>query len=144
MKRNLLNHQESWERLVEKVTDQGISSLSKEEKVWFTVDLLIADIENGGLLSFFYNSDGDYLPETLESLEILEQFDILASINKLIGYFPNNQVPVDIEGRNDVIREWSDETAEEIKKICDVVQDLTGKMEETLYDYLETSKLHLQ
>jgi len=68
---DLLNFQEQWIQLLDKLEENGYDSLSHEEKVWFNVWVLNDAIINGGFVSYFYNPDGEYAEEALKSLDAI-------------------------------------------------------------------------
>lgn len=63
---DLFDFQEDWEKLVGKVFQHGYRSLTPEETVWFNVQSLTQAVNDGGLISFFYNSGADHLEDTLK------------------------------------------------------------------------------
>ncbi|MFZ1379241.1 MAG: DUF4375 domain-containing protein, partial [Saprospiraceae bacterium] len=63
-------------------------------------------VDNGGLISFYYNSYVERVYETIEDLKFLGFQDIaniLIEINKL---FPNEKPSIDINERNISISNW--------------------------------------
>lgn len=104
-----MEHTESlWTHLCETVGASGIDDLSSRERVWYTIRSLISSIENGGLISYFYNSDADYLPQAISSLHVLGLGEVIHLLKDISSLFPG-EVPRSMEHRNAVIQEWSDD-----------------------------------
>lgn len=61
-----------WQELVNKYSATGYDSLTSDERTWFNIQCLIDAIDNGGIISFYYNSGADYLEETMEDLNKLK------------------------------------------------------------------------
>jgi hypothetical protein len=51
-----------WRELVDKAHNQpqGFSGLSEDEKLYFSVGILLGEVYNGGFVQFFDNSSGEY------------------------------------------------------------------------------------
>lgn len=63
---------EFWKSLVERSSgDRTLTSFSKEERMYFAVGLLNAELYNGGFDQFFSNSSGDYYETAIEGLQDL-------------------------------------------------------------------------
>ncbi len=107
----LYHYQEQWVALVNKAME-NFGSLTAEEKIWYTVQALIQDVDNGGFISHYYNYGADLNEETIESLIALGFPEIADSLRAINALFPNAQPSKDIAERNDVISSWADEKAE--------------------------------
>ena len=105
--KTLSDFQPQWEQLVYKAFDD-FSSLSASERIWFTVECLINDVDNGGLISHYYNAGANFNKETVEDLDFLG-FDKVSNLLKQINtLFPDGVVSTDLLIRNDVISSWPD------------------------------------
>lgn len=107
LQKTLLDFQEHWVKLVGKAM-ADFNSLTPDERIWFTIEALIGQVDNGGLISHYYNGGADHNKETIEDLHSLgfdDIVDLLKQINKL---FPNGQPPINLSERNDVISNWND------------------------------------
>lgn len=147
MRKNLLDFQGAWEKLVEKRFEKGLISLTNEEKIWYTSEVLIIDIQNGGLISHFYNGGADNLWETLKSLEQLNCNSLIEKINLIKDYFPDRTVSTDIYERNEVISTWSDDIGNAIEKIekeNPTTQALAIDLENKIYDYIKSNEIYLK
>ncbi|CCH55754.1 hypothetical protein BN8_05039 [Fibrisoma limi BUZ 3] len=105
--RTLSDYQQAWEKLV----DKGFSnyeSMTPAERIWFNLQTLLDTVDNGGLISHYYNTDADRNRETIEDLIVFgfpELADLLLSIN---AWFPGGHPSLDIEERNDAISNWAE------------------------------------
>ncbi|WP_342089382.1 DMP19 family protein [Dyadobacter sp. OTU695] len=105
--KDLLDFQKDWERLVTKA-HEDYSSLTRDERVWFNIQCLIQDVDNGGLISHYYNSGANYNQDTIEDLVWLGFRDISTFLTQINQLFPNGRPSKDIEERNSVIESWPD------------------------------------
>jgi len=103
--KTLLDFQNNWEKLVDKGF-QDYNSLTADEKIWLNLGSLISAVDNGGLISHYYNSGADRNKETIEDLIILGFTDIAEILKQINSWFPNEQPSTDIEDRNEVISNW--------------------------------------
>jgi len=105
-KLDLVSFQSTWKKLVGKGFGD-YDSLSRDERIWFSVQGFIGQASNGGLISFYYNSGAERCSETIEdlrSLDFSDVADLLVQINSLFPGGPSR----DINERNAVISSWSD------------------------------------
>lgn len=111
--KTLSDFQKNWARLVEKGF-ANYKSLSADERIWFNIQSLIGAVDNGGLISYYYNSDADHVRETMVDLRYIDAVvvaDLLEQINNL---FPNSQPSTDIDQRNEVIDAWADNAYDDL------------------------------
>ncbi len=83
--KTLLDFQSDWVELVSKAMSD-YNSLSKNERIWFNVESLIGQVNNGGLISHYYNSGADNNKDAIEdliSLWLPNVADLLVEMNKL-------------------------------------------------------------
>jgi hypothetical protein len=118
-----------WNQLFEKYDEKGYLSFSSDERIWFNVRGLIDAIENGGLISFYYNFGADHLDETLEDLKKIDANEVINMLGKVNELFPNGTPPKDIDNRNEVIDSW-DGLYEELLESLD--ERFFNELQETL------------
>ena len=138
-KKTLLDFQVDWEKLVDKAISD-YNSLSIEERIWFNIECLIAAVDNGGLVSHYYNSGADHNKETIIDLATLgfqDIADLLLQINKL---FPNNEPSINIDERNDVISSWTDSSELDnwFEQLDTQFYNKEGELEQALVKLIET------
>ncbi len=123
-----------WKELVNKYSDNGYEGLTPDERVWFNVRCLIDSVDNGGIISFYYNSGADYLEETIEDLNKLKASKAINLLKKVNKLFPNGKPSKNIAERNDVISSWEDEQNEKLfekldEQFYELEEDLESKLE---------------
>jgi hypothetical protein len=119
----------AWHAVVEKETRHGFDSLWEVEKTWFCARLVIDAVENGGLISFYYNRNADYLKPCLEALARLRATEVIDAIQEVNKLFADGNVPADIEARNDIIDNWP-EDVERDKRLDEIDAKLMPLMSE--------------
>ena len=138
-KKTLLDFQTDWKKLVDKALS-NYSSLSADERIWYNIECLIAQVDNGGLISHYYNSGADYNKETIMDLITFgfqDIADLLLQINKL---FPNSEPSTDINERNDVISSWpnNSEIDKWLEKFDTYFYNREPELEQELVNLIET------
>ena len=139
---NLDDFHDSWIKVVDKGSQGGYQSLSPAEKVWFNVQSLIQAIDDGGLVSFFYNSGADHRDDTKQALKTLGATNLVSALNKISDLFPSG-VPQSVEARNQIIDSWSDD-----ESIDELLESLDGdaseeidQLEKRLVAFIQTERL---
>jgi hypothetical protein len=99
--------EQKWSELCDKLSAAGYDTLSPSEKDWVNLRNLIDSIENGGLISYFYNSGADHLSDCLDALQRIRAPQVLKEVQKVCALFTAG-VPADIDARNQVINSWAD------------------------------------
>lgn len=125
-----------WHALCEKrYGKDGYTALTKDEKVWLNVRGKIDSTNNGGLISFFYNSGADTLPDALDALNVLGAGDVRLQVERVCALF-GDQVPSSIDARNAIIDAWPDgdrKLGALLEKVDDYLYgrfpDLEGRLE---------------
>ena len=116
---------EQWIALVNKAI-ADFESLTPHERIWFTVQALLQEADNGGLISHYYNHGGERTQETIEDLITLgfpEVADLLYEINDL---FPCGDPPRNIEERLKIMATWEGEE-------YDYLDDFLEELDEQFY-----------
>jgi hypothetical protein len=103
--KTLSDFQNEWSILVDKGYS-NYASLTSNERIWFNIQSLIIFVNNGGLISYYYNSGADHSRETIADLISLGFSDIAGLLQQIDELFPNGQPPLDIAERNDAISKW--------------------------------------
>lgn len=119
--------EQRWNQLYAKCYKKGYGSLSSDERIWFNVRGVIDAINNGGIISYYYNHGADDLDDTLEDLQKIDAIDVVNMLQKVNELFPNGNPPKNIDERNEVIGSWEDEQYD----------DLLESLDERFYDELE-------
>lgn len=132
--------QRKWFEIVDRKSRGGYESLSRIEKTWFNVEVLIGQVENGGVISYFYNSGADGLEECLKDLTALGAHEVRRQIERVCQLFPSG-VPDSMDARNDVIDSWadSDELDSLLTEVDELVLTLMDDLNQRLNEFLEAS-----
>ena len=128
----------NWRQLCDKWINDGYESLSEPEEVWLNTRSLIDSVNNGGLVSFFYNSNAELYDETVYALGEIGGFEVqelLESYGKQFG----EEVPYDIDERNEIINSWKDDgpAAQVREKIEKEILAMMDPLDEQLTSYLK-------
>jgi hypothetical protein len=82
-----------------KVQRVGLAALTDVERVVALVSWANFEVELGGLSSFFYNSAGDHVAETVPALEAVGARKAAAALRAAMGKVPGGSSPEDRELR---------------------------------------------
>ena len=138
----LFDFQKAWEKLCDKAC-MNYTYLSQAERVWFNIQCLIQAVDNGGMISFFYNSGADYYIETIEDLKILKHEKIVKLLEKIRKIFPEGDLPKDMNIRSEIISSYPDGEFDEMyEEIDNEFYDLEKKLEEDLVNFILENKLN--
>ena len=72
------------------------------ERVWVNARALIDSVENGGVISYFYNPRPNHLSDCMSALGVLGLPTIAAAVSRVAALFPEG-VPPTVEGRNEAM-----------------------------------------
>lgn len=127
--------QKKWEGIVDKALDD-YNSLSFDERICYSIRILVDSVNNGGLISFYYNSGADYIDQTIEDLKHIDENYIVVLLEKMNSLFPNSKPPQDVDGRNEVISNWDDDD-DERDKLLKMLDDKFYQLEDRLEEKFE-------
>ena len=138
-KSTLLDFQADWERLVDKALS-NYNLLSVDERIWYSIQCLIGDVCNGGLISHYYNSGADHNKETIIDLVTLGYQDIADLLLQINKFFPSDKPSVNIYERNDTILTWeeSSEFDNWLEQLDSQFYNKVEKLEQALINHIET------
>lgn len=123
-----------WYETVDKA-HQDYNSLTPDERIWFNIRVLIDAANNGGLISYYYNSGADHLAETMKDLEQLGHKDAIQIIEQINAQFPDANPSRDLDERNAVISSLPDD--EERDEFMESLDTRFYHMENDLEDSLD-------
>jgi len=89
------------------ITDYGedISELSQPQKNFYYIQLLEAEINNGGFDQYFFNSAGEFAQETILALGEINAIKTVTILQSAIECFPNKIAPKDRFDRQTAMEE---------------------------------------
>lgn len=131
-----------WRELVERVhhTELGFQGLTEEEKIYWSVNILVGEVNNGGFMQFFDNSSGDYfnyVEKGLIEFDAIKTLKIVYEAKKVI--FGEKSVPVNTALRRKVTsksEEW-----DKLAKLDGMFYEEPDDLHELLENYATTKKL---
>lgn len=134
-------NEDRWKQVCDKrYGPQGYSSLSVSEKVWINIRALIDDVDNGGVLGYFFNPGADTFEDCRAALDELGAGEVKAQLDRIAALY-GGRVPRDIEARNNIIHVWGDEN-DEIKNLLEEIENkLFPALEEELEKFLHRAGL---
>jgi hypothetical protein len=136
--KSLLDFQDHWQYLVNKAS-ADYNSLTQDERVWLNGQSLLDQVDNGGLISHYYNSGADYNQETIEDLQWLGFSKLVGLLIRINRLFPSGQPSKDILERNEVIDAWPAGQHEPLLADLDHQFDqATSALESALVQHIET------
>lgn len=101
------NFQQDWEKLATQAFE-NYNLLTSDERVWFNIQVLIQNTDNGGLISYYYNCFSYDLPALIQDLKSLNASTILSILEKMNRLFPDGIPSSDFEERNEIVGKWGD------------------------------------
>ncbi len=125
-----------WHKVCEKQAEQGYEALLEWEGIWLDVGSFLLSLNNGGLVSYFYNSYADHCNECLDALAKLDAMDVRSQLLDFCELFPGG-VPANLEHRNAVINGWNDEIeGKRSDEIDDAILPLLPDLERRLDEFV--------
>ena len=126
-----------WHSVCDKWNKEGYNALSDAEQIWVTTRGFIDAIENGGLISYFYNGHADNYDDAVYALGELEAFEVLDIFESFAAFF-GDEVPEDINQRNAIIDSWAQGSAERNASgnVDAILMPMLRPLEEQLHTYL--------
>lgn len=97
---------------------ENLNSLSDPQKIFYYIQNLEKEINNGGFKLFYRNSSGDFAKETYSSLRIIGAYKTASILLKANDQFPDKTVPKNRSERQQAIDQILD-TSDEIWKALD-------------------------
>ena len=140
MDKELDDFQKDWERIVDKAS-LDYYSLTMPERVWFNIQSLIIAVDDGGLASYYYNSEADYVFETIEDLRLMNMKDVVRILEKINHLFPNNSPSKDGQERNEVISKWPENHEQLLEVLNEEFYQYKGALEKALVNHIVKNKL---
>jgi hypothetical protein len=127
----------NWEAVCDKWSEQGYDALTEPEQVWISTRAFIDGVNDGGLVSYFFNYYADYYDDTTFALGELEAFEALDILESFAAFF-GDDVPYDIDERNKIIDSWEEGGPEKkaSESVDAVLIPLLDPLEKQLNAYL--------
>jgi len=122
-----------WYAVCDRLNSLGYIALSDDEKLWVNVRSLIDSINNGGLISYFYNSYADHFDDCMSALDHLDAADVRVKVQIISDLFPRGHLSSIIE-RNEIINAFPKDSKRDrvLEKIDDELYGLIDGLENKL------------
>jgi hypothetical protein len=118
-----MNSEESWRSICNTIKVSGYEALNSDQRVWVETRAIIDATNNGGVVSYFYNSGADRYYDCLTALERLAVFKVRALLEEAGSLF-GKRVSASQDVRNSIISCWND---------GDTIDALLDRLDEQLY-----------
>ena len=127
-----------WERL--EYDYKNICNLSEVNKTFVYIDILEAQVNNGGFDQFFFNSSGDYTYEILKVYENISAFKTAKIIFEAIQLFPELPVSKDTAKRRKQLENLNENRWGKWDHLDDKFYEYEEDIVKLLADYLKENK----
>ena len=104
----------------------AIEKLNEYERIFYVVQLLETEVNNGGFAQYFFNSAGDFANELIDALTKIEAFKTVEICKKALLIY-DGKVPTDKEKREEVL----------LNLDCD---DILSECDDAFYSYEDNLK----
>jgi hypothetical protein len=137
---------ELWTHLVKKAhaKENGFESLTKEEKLYFSVCIFDGEVYNGGMEQFFSNSSGELYAEVVEGLTKLKATNSLSLLRQAADIlFGEVEPPKDRLERWNAMKQYPEddepkpEWAVELDKLAKQYNEDPDNLSDLLTNYAE-------
>lgn len=114
----------------------NIERLSNEEKVFFVINSLEGEVNNGGFVQFLYNSSGNFANDVVPSLIAIGATDT-AEICKSALAALGERIPRKTEEREDLLDDiMTDDIEEKLSKCDEEFYEYPDTLEELNYKFI--------
>ena len=131
---------EKWNELCGRLQSTGYDSLSSAEKLWLVTRELIDSTNNGGMISYFYNSGADHLDDCVAALRQLGMEGVHEQVLRVCRLFQTG-VPATVSTRNEIIESWDGTADDLLQDIDDAVFSLFPDLERRLDKFVSDNIL---
>ncbi len=136
-----ISDHEKWCKVVDKAIND-YKSLSRVERIWFNSRVVIDATNDGGLISYYYNSGAENVYDAIEDIEILGNeriVEIIKEFNRII--FQNIKVPTDIDERNKFIDNLTENSDDKLQVLDSELALIIDDLENRLDEFLKENKI---
>jgi uncharacterized membrane protein YhaH (DUF805 family) len=111
--------------------------LSQAEKNFVWIELLEAEVNNGGFSQYFVNSSGDNALETELALQEIGSTEFYGLLKSAIDCFPNRDVPKDRALREDLVDQLPESVTEEWENLDSRFYECKEDLADLLVQYVQ-------
>lgn len=124
--------------------DFNFGKLNKFEKNVIYIDLLEAQVNNGGFDQYFFNSSGKYAHEALIALEEINAPKMASLLREAISIFPNSPIPKDTGDRRELMDGLPDSILNKWDKLDEQFYKYPDDLTMLVIKYVKENKKHFQ
>ncbi|MBN1184651.1 MAG: DUF4375 domain-containing protein [Bacteroidales bacterium] len=134
-------YQDKWTIVALKGVEQ-YNLLTPSERIWYNIRGIIDSTNNGGLISYYYNSGAENVYDAIEDLENLG-FDNISLIIKKYNQilFNGDIVPKNLNERNNFVNSLSEQRDELLQDLEFELTKQIDDLENKLTSFLEKEKM---
>jgi len=103
-----------------------METLTEPQKLFYYIQCLEREVNNGGFNLYFINSSGEFAHQTIQSLKLIGANTTADILQKAIDQFPDKKVPQDRDERNELV-EQIEATANEV----------WNELDQQFYEYID-------
>ena len=118
----------------------NFENLTEVEKTFIYVEMLEAEINNGGFDQYFYNTSGDYYSESLQAYKTIGAHKTVKIIEEAFKIFPVNPIPKDNEKRQDILENVDEETSKKWNLLEDKFYEYEENISGLLLEFVKKNK----
>jgi hypothetical protein len=135
------NESDNWASIVNKAIS-NYYSLDSSERIWFNCQVIIDSTQNGGLISYYYNSGAENVYDAIDDIKSLGFENIAGIIQKYnLILFKGLEVPTDIYKRNEFINSLDESTDESLQSLETELAKLLQDFKMGLLTFLRKEKM---
>lgn len=121
----------------DKLQNIPFSELSHAEQVFYSIDYLQMEINNGGYDQYFFNSSGEFAHEALAGMREIGA-NLMADIHaKAMTVFPDSVVPKDRAERQKLLEQAGEKAEEMFDSLDSKFYEYSDPLEDLLLDYVK-------
>ncbi len=124
---------------------RGPEALNEAEMKLFCIPPFLAEMTNGSFWAFFYNSTGDFVPETLEALRGIGAHKSASLLSQAIPvYFGDRPVPRDVRQRRSLLNEINGDETAEADRVSQEYYEIDEPLGDLLLAYARANETRLR
>lgn len=119
-----------------------MEKLNEYQQNFYYVQLLEAEVNNGGFDQYFYNSGGDHALETIRGLKAIGADKTAKLLQEAMNQFPNGEVPKYREIRISTLEKIRPESEKVFEKLDDAFYTYVDDLNTLNMEYIRNHKNH--
>ena len=135
--------------IVEEKCDYGekMEALNEQERIFYVVQTLEMEVNNGGFSQFFYNDSGNFANEIVNAFQEIFAYHTAEICQKAVNAF-GREIPVDRDLREDLMDELECVDGSQFDEILDACDEAFYEYKEDLaklcYEYVMRNRFSFE